>query len=131
MKVVDFAYRNRFCADLHSFSNQTKSIYCIESMEDSTVEQISHEDLMHLFDCSRDIERAYRLLSEKILGAVLHRHLDLSILSIEERFTKIVRTRPELFGLIQHKYIASYLNIDPTNFSKLYHNFAKNPIKFY
>lgn len=131
MKVVDFAYSNRFCADIDSFSNQTKSVFCIECMEDSMFESISYENLISLFDTSKDIERAYRVLTEKILGAVIKRHLDLSCLTIEERFAKFVATRPELFKLVQHKYIASYLNTDPTNFSKLYHNFAKKPINFY
>ena len=57
--------------------------------------------------------------------------IDLSCLSIEERFYQLVSKRHEIFGLVQHKYIASYLNIDPTNFSKLYNNFTKNPIKLY
>ncbi len=130
-KVIDFAYKNRFAVDIDSFSNQSKSIYCIECMEDSVVESIHHNDLMTLFDSSKEIERAYRLLTEKILCSVLKRHLELSCLSIEERFYKIVSKRNELFSLVQHKHIASYLNIDPTNFSKLYNNFAKNPIKFY
>lgn len=130
-KVIDFAYKNRFAGDIDSFSNQYKSIYCIECMEDSQVESINHEDLMHLFDHSKDIERAYRILTEKILCSVLRRNLALSFMSIEERFFQIVSKRNELFGLVQHKYIASYLNIDPTNFSKLYNSFAKNPTKFY
>lgn len=130
-KVIDFAYKNRFAGDIDSFSNQYKSIYCIECMEDSQVESINHEDLMHLFDHSKDIERAYRILTEKILCSVLRRNLELSCMSIEERFFQIVSKRNELFGLVQHKYIASYLNIDPTNFSKLYNSFAKNPTKFY
>ena len=100
-------------------------------MEDSSVEHITYEDLTTLFDASREIERAYRILTEKILASVLKRHMDLSCLSIEERFRQIVIKRSELFSLVQHKYIASYLNIDPTNFSKLYNNFAKNPIKYY
>jgi CRP-like cAMP-binding protein len=130
-KVMSFAYRNRFAVDINSFSNQTPSLYCIECMEDSKVECISYEDLMDLFNASNDIERAYRILTERILSSVLKRHLDLSCLSIEERFHEIVSKRPELFSLVQHKYIASYLNIDPTNFSKLYNSFTKNHIRFY
>lgn len=129
--VIDFAYKNRFAADIQSFSGQTPSEYCIECLEDSVVEQISYDDLQGLFDQSPEIERACRILGEKILGAAVKRQVDLSCLDIEERFRLIVRKRPELFGLAPHKYIASYLNIDPTNFSKLYHRFAKNPIKFY
>lgn len=130
-KVIDFAYKNRFAVDIHSFSNQAKSDFCIECMEDSTIEFIAHEDLMNIFDASGETERAYRVLTEKILSAVIRRHLELSCLSIGERFYRLVSKRSELFGLVQHKYIASFLNIDPTNFSKLYKDFSKKPIKFY
>lgn len=130
-KVIDFAYQNRFCADINSFSNKTPSIHCIECLEHCRIQYITYENLIGLFDSSKEIERAYKNLLEKILCSVLQRHLDLSILTIEERFANIVSKRPELFRLVPHKYIASYLNIDPTNFSKLYKNFAKNPIKFY
>lgn len=130
-QVIDFAYRNRFCVDIDSFSNQTNSIYCIECMEDSEIESISFDNLQILFNSSKDIERAFRLLTEKILASVLKRHLDLSCMSIQERFEQLISRRPELFKLVQHKYIASYLNIDPTNFSKLLNQFAKGQIKFY
>jgi CRP-like cAMP-binding protein len=130
-QIIDFAYRNRFCADINSFSNQTKSIYCIECMEDSAVESISYENLLSIFENSRDIERAYRILTERILYSVINRHLNLSCMSIQERFNQIIITRPELFSLVPHKYIASYLNIDPTNFSKLYNQCPKKEIQFY
>ena len=129
--VIDFAYSNRFCVDINSFSNQSPSMYSIECMEDSEVESISYEALMNVFEKSRDIERAYRILTERILSSVIKRHLNLSCLSIKERFQQVIAARPELFSLVQHKYIASYLNIDPTNFSKLFNQFAKAKIKFY
>lgn len=130
-QVIDFAYRNRFCVDINSFSNQSKSIYNLECLEDCLIDAIAYEDLMEMFEKSRNIESAFRILTEKVLFSVIKRHLDLSCLTIQERFKRIINTRPELFGLVQHKYIASYLNIDPTNFSKLYNQFSKNKIEFY
>ncbi|MES2477970.1 MAG: cyclic nucleotide-binding domain-containing protein [Bacteroidota bacterium] len=130
IQAIDFAYRNRFCVDVNSFSNQTKSIYCIECMEDCTIESITYDDLINVFENSRDTERAYRILTERILYSVIKRHMNLSCMSIQERFNQIINTRPELFRLVQHKYIASYLNIDPTNFSKLYNQCPKKKIEF-
>lgn len=119
-QVIDFAYRNRFCVDLHSFTNQVESSFCIECMQDSQVESISYEDLNHVLDGYPSIQKAYRILLERVYTALLERKLDLGLLTIQERFNQVIASRPELFTLVPHKYIASYLNIDATNFSKLY-----------
>ena len=120
VQVVDLAYHNRFCLDLESFSNQTESIYCIECIDNCIVESISYKDLINVFNYSQNIERAYRLVLERVLSSVIKRNISLSTQTIQERFFSLMATRPELFSLASHKHIASYLNIDATNFSKLY-----------
>ena len=129
VKVVDFAYLNRFCVDIDSFSNQTPSVYCIRCIDDCVVETIEYESLQTVFDQSPQIERAYRLLLESVLSAVIRKELNQGIMTIQQRFNKIIEKRPELFSLVPHKYIASYINIDPTNFSKLY-NRIQNTLKY-
>jgi CRP-like cAMP-binding protein len=121
-QVIDFSYANKFCADINSFSNQTQANYCIECATDIEIEAISYVDLMLMFEKYSNIERAYRILLEKILAAVLKKKLELSTLTIKERFHTLIASQPELFSLVSHKLIASYLNIDPTNFSKLYND---------
>lgn len=130
-QVVDFAYLNRFCVDIESFSNQNPSIYCIECLHDAEVEWISYEDLQFVFDHSIEIERAFRLLTEKILSSVVRRQLNRQIKNIQERFFLVMGKRPELFKLVPHKYIASYIDINPTNFSKLYNHFCANDKLFF
>lgn len=129
MQVVDFAYRNRFCADIDSFSGQKASLYNIECISNCEIESITYTRLLEVFDKYPETERAYRIMMERVLAAVLKRYMNLGRLSIQQRFSKLIETRPELFSLVQHKYIASYLNIDHTNFSKLYNNCAKS-LKF-
>jgi hypothetical protein len=41
-------------------------------------------------------------------------------LSIEDRYRIFTQRSAFLLQLVPHKYIASYLHIDPTNFSKLF-----------
>lgn len=119
-KIIDFAFNNRFCVDVASFSNQMPSDYCIQCLADGEIEYIAYEDLEMIFDAAPAVERAYRLLLERILAALIKKNLMLAVKSIEERFDWIMGKRPELFKLVRHKYVASYINIDPTNFSKLY-----------
>ena len=126
IKVMDFAYLNRFCVDIDSFTNQTPSSYCIQCIDDCSIEIIDYPDLQNVFDQCPDIERAYRLLTEKILSLLVKRLLNQRISGIEQRFFQVMHKRPELFKLVPHKYIASYIDIDPTNFSKLFNQYCTN-----
>ena len=92
-KILDFAYHNRFCVDLKSFSSQEASAYCIQCIEDCEVESISYEHLEQVFDASAAVERAYRLLLERILGALLDKAMQMELLSMGERFKWIMQKR--------------------------------------
>ena len=130
-EVIDFAYHNRFCLDIESFSKQIPSAFCIKCIEDCELEMISYEKLSEMFDEAPAMERAYRMLLESVLSASLKRILKQHVLSIEERFWKLIETRPELFKIAAHKHVASYLNMDPANFSKLYNEGRKKKINFW
>ena len=123
-RIIDFFYHNRFCADFISFSNQIASTYCIECLTDCQIESICYDNLQKAFDQSKAIERAYRILLEKMLTAALQKNVNQNALCIEDRFKLIMHHKPELFKLVSHKYIASYINIDVTNFSKLYNKYC-------
>jgi len=49
----------------------------------------------------------------------LTRLVELQSLSSEENFKKLLTRSPHILHLIPHKYLANYIGIDPTNFSKL------------
>ncbi|MDZ7645793.1 MAG: hypothetical protein U5K54_00700 [Cytophagales bacterium] len=78
-----------------------------------------------MFDQSQNIERLFRKMTEALLAGIINRHIELQSLSIEERYKTFCQRSPHLLQLVPHKFIASYLGIDPTNFSKLY-----NKVKF-
>lgn len=53
------------------------------------------------------------------LSGILWRLAEVQCYSAEDRFRALLARSPHILGLIPHKYIASYLSMDPTNFSKL------------
>jgi hypothetical protein len=59
-------------------------------------------------------------MTESMFAGMIDLHIDLRALSIEDRYKNFCRKSPDLLHLVPHKYIASYLGIDPTNFSKLF-----------
>ena len=123
--VIAFTYPPNFCAIPDSFSFQKPSNYFLTCLTESELDYISFEDLQSVFEQSQVLERLFRKMTETVLGGILNRHVELHALTIEDRFIAFCQRSPQLLQLVPHKYIASYLGIDPTNFSKLY-----NSVKF-
>lgn len=120
--VIAFTYPPNPCAIPESFNSQTPSRYYLKCLTDSSFKTISFDRLQNLFNESQQIERLFRKMTEVILGGVLNRHMELQSLTIEERFLNFCKRSPHLLQLVPHKYLASYLGIDATNFSKLYNS---------
>jgi len=120
--VIAFTYAPNLCAIPESFSLQIPSKYYLTCLTDSEMDCITFEALQHLFDRSHQLERLFRKMTEFVLAGIINRHLELHSLSMEERYKTFCQRSPHLLQLVPHKYIASYLGIDPTNFSKLFNN---------
>tara|TARA_B100000925_G_C21800279_1_gene384323 strand:+ start:125 stop:691 length:567 start_codon:yes stop_codon:yes gene_type:complete len=120
--VIAFTYPINFCAIPESFTFQAPSSYSLLCLTDSKMDYLSFEALQLLFDKSQNIERLFRKMSEALLAGVINRHIELQSTTIEERFKAFCARSGHLLHLVPHKYIASYLNIEATNFSKLYNS---------
>lgn len=123
--VIAFTYAPNICAIPESFSFQTPSKCFLTCLTDSELDYISYEALQKLFDQSQQIERLFRKMTEAVLAGIINRHHELQALTIEERYRAFCSRSAHLLHLVNHKYIASYLSISPTNFSKLF-----NTVKF-
>lgn len=118
--VIAFTYPPDLCAIPESFSFQVPSKYFLTCLTDSEMEYLTYEELMILFEKSQQIERLFRRMTEFVLAGIINRHIERHSQTIEERFKTFCQRSPHLLQLVPHKYIASYVDIDPTNFSKLY-----------
>jgi len=123
--VIAFTYAPGLCALPESFSLQQPSKNYLVSLTDTEVDYLTFDGLQQIFDRSHDIERLFRRITETVMAGILNRHVELHALSMEERYITFCRRSPHLLQLVPHKYIASYLDISPTNFSKLF-----NRVKF-
>lgn len=118
--VIAFTYPPNLCAVPESFSFQKPSNCELVCITDSEMDCLSYDDLQGLFERSHEIERLFRIMTEAILAGLINRHIELHSMTIEARFKAFCQRSPHLLQLVPHKYIASYLGIDPTNFSKLF-----------
>jgi CRP-like cAMP-binding protein len=120
INILGFAYSPNFCVIPESFFFQKPANYYLTCLTDSELDYLTFENLQDLFDKSQQIERLFRKVSESVTIGLINRQIELRSTSIEERFKAFCQRSPHLLQLVPHKYIASYLAIDPTNFSKLF-----------
>ena len=117
--TMAFSYPPFFCAIPDSFLFQTPSKFYLESITPSKMLRISFEDVQSLIHHHPDMERLMRKQHEWMIAGLHDRQMELMSMNMEERFNVFCDRSFHLFAKVPHKHIASYLNMDPTNLSKL------------
>jgi len=120
--VIAFTYAPGICAIPESFSLQKPSDCFLSCITESKMHALSYHDLQEIMDQSQETERLFRKMTEIVLSGMIKRHIELHSQTMEQRFTSFCKRSPHLLQLVPHKYLASYLGIDPTNFSKLFNS---------
>lgn len=108
-----------FCNNIESFLTQTKANYNVEAITKSKLLRISFEELYHLKEKYEEVAILIEKLLVLLIDQIGTRTINLQTLTIEERFLDFMERWPFLLNRIPHKYIASYLNISDSNFSRL------------
>ncbi len=118
--VFAFTYPPNICVMPESFAQQKPSLYAVTCLTNTRTLCLSYNNMEHLFDEFPELERLFRKINERLLAQLLNRHLEFRTQPIEERFRLFCKRSGHLLHKVPHKYIASYLGIDATNFSKLF-----------
>jgi CRP-like cAMP-binding protein len=98
---------------------QRPSHFFLETLSPSRLLRLSYEAHERMMAQHRELETLMRKATELVLAGIVQQYHERLALSIEERFSVFMERSAHLLQLIPHKYLASYLNMDPTNFSKL------------
>jgi len=117
-----FTYAPSFGGVLDSLLMQQPSKYNYETLTPSKFLQTPFQELHKLMEEFPAIEKLVRKGVTVSLSGVLDRLVELQSYSSEERFRKLLKRSPHILQLIPHKYLANYIGIDATNFSKLINN---------
>lgn len=117
--TVLFTYPPSFGGVLDSFLQQCPSAFAYETLTPSTFLRASFPAMNELMNRYPAVERLVRVGLTGALAGVMRRLAELQCFSAEEKFRRLMERSPHILTLIPHKYIASYLGMDPTNFSKL------------
>lgn len=114
-----FSYPPSFSGIIDSFFAQQPSRFYLETITQSTLLRIHFNDLNALMQQHRSIETWVRVALTGVLSGTLQRQVEIMSYTAEEKFTTLLHRSPHVLNLIPHKYLASYIGVDPTTFSKL------------
>ncbi len=117
--TIVFTYPFSFSGVADSFLTQTPSKYHFETLTKSVFLKTSYQQVFQLMDRYHNFERFIRIATSYSLKGVLERQIELQCFSAEEKFRALLQRSPHVLRLIPHKYLANYLGIDATTFSKL------------
>jgi CRP-like cAMP-binding protein len=117
--IIQFAIRDWWITDLHSYLTGAPAVYAIDALHDSDVLLLEKSSRDRLLETAPGADRFFRLLQESNYVAT-HRRIN-SFLSdsAESRYLAFVKTYPALAGLIPQNQIASYLGITPQSLSRI------------
>lgn len=113
------SYPYSFSGVVDSFLLQIPSKYYFETLSSSVVLKTTYEKFQSKILEYPELDSIFKKISIYALSGLLERMAELQCYSSEEKFKKLLKRSPQVLKLIPHKYLANYLGIDATNFSKL------------
>lgn len=114
-----FTYTGSFSGVLDSFLLQQPSRYYLETITASKFIRLHYNDYIYLKDKHRGFQDMLYMALAHTLSGTFERHIELLAYSAEDKFTTLLRRSPQVLNMIPHKYLASYIGVDPATFSKL------------
>lgn len=117
--IIQFGIEGWWVADLYSFLTGEPSTYTIEALEDSELLLLSHPAQEELLEKVPRFERYQRLLVQGAYIALQRRMMTTMSQTAEEKYTRMVKTYPDIVQRVPQHMIASYLGITPETLSRI------------
>lgn len=114
-----FTYAPSFGGVLDSMLTHSASRYYYETLTPSSFLRVDFKELQLLAKQVPPVDAMIRDGLTGALAGVLERLVEVQCYTSEQRFKKLMERSPHILQLVPHKYLATYLGIDATNFSKL------------
>lgn len=114
-----FTYPNSFSGVADSFLTRLPSFCFFETLTASKFLRMPYASLDLLMQQYPSIMQMVLKTTSLALHGVLKRQVELQCFSAEEKYKTLFSRSPHLLQMIPHKYLASYLGIDASTFSKL------------
>lgn len=117
--VVAFSYPESLSGVPDSFVTRKPSPCVLEAITPSVMLRLHHLKLEEMLEESKSLTTFFLKGYQNLVVGLVNRQYELQSYSMEERFNVFYERSKRLINQIPRKDIASYLNMDPTNLSKL------------
>lgn len=117
--TIVLTYATSFGGVLDSLMLKKPSAFYYESLTPSRFLRAHTADVHAMITKHACIAEMVQLGITNSFSGLLERMVELQCFSSEDKFRKLLKRSPHILTLVPHKYLANYLGIDPTNFSKL------------
>ncbi|MEO5681621.1 MAG: Crp/Fnr family transcriptional regulator [Chitinophagaceae bacterium] len=117
--TIVFTYPYSFSGVADSFLTRQPAPYFLETLTASSFLRTSYARMNELMGKHPGIQQLFFKATAFALAGVLERQIEIQCFSAEEKFRRLLTRSPHVLQLIPHKYLASYLSIDASTFSKL------------
>lgn len=104
---------------VESFTTQEEGVFTIEALEDSIVLELSKQSYDNLSNSAPQIkELLYEIMFSRFSLIIRRLLFDLKY-TPQQRYQKLLNSRPELIQRVPQHYIASYLGITAVSLSRI------------
>ncbi len=114
-----FTYAPSFGGVLDAMMLHQPSRYTYETLTPSFFLRAPYHEVEIIMKNRPAVETMVRMGVTNALSGLLERLAEIQCYSSEDKFRKLLQRSPHILQLVPHKYLANYLGIDPTNFSKI------------
>lgn len=118
-QITQFALENWWISDYMSFIKQSPGQFYIQATEKSKVVLIEHHKQEELFKQLPQLERYFRIMTQRAYAAAQMRVKYYHDYSKEENYRQFVSLFPEFVQRIPQYMLASYLGLTPEYLSEL------------
>jgi len=116
---INLLYENNFVSDYLSFLSQKPTVMKTETLEDTVLWSINYTDLNELYGRSETGLRIGKAISEMLYIQKQQEQINLLTLAPQERYLKLIESRPAIFQRTSLKTIASYLGLTAESLSRI------------
>ena len=122
--TVQIALEDWFVSDFYSYITQTPATLFVEALEDSTILQMTYDDIEGLCKEIHSLSEYFRIKTERAFAFSRKRALSNLSLTAEERYLELLNRYPNMIQRVPQKVIASYLGFTPEFLSKIRRDLA-------
>ena len=114
-----FYLDNWLATDYESYLTGDQGDLYIQALVETIVYEFDKTKLYAFFKSNEKFEKIRFIQAEDAYLQMVRRLKNFQCMELKERYLELINKNPELFNLVAHKHIASYLGVTPQSLSRL------------